>query len=104
MPRFENSPHIRGEHGEGQVRRYVHQPITLEHFGIHASIQANGKIIITGPPKRIGDGDEVEYDEIEIPASLVFKLAMFLKSTRSVEYVTVKPSEPLPPTTKDSKE
>ena len=69
---------------ENKIRRYTHTPLAIEHYGITASIQANGRIIIT---KHVSSSDEV--DEVEIPASLVFKLASLLKATRKVEYVNV---------------
>ena len=79
---FKNSPHIDGE--QGTIKRYVHQPLTNDHYGIHFSIQENGKIIIRGVPDKEG-----VYDEVEIPASLVFKLATLLKATRTVTFVDV---------------
>lgn len=85
---FQNTPQLKNQEGNSTVKRYVHQPLTVEHFGIHAKIQENGKIVITGPPVKTNDG-EVEFDEVEIPASLVFKLATLLKATRSVKFVAV---------------
>jgi hypothetical protein len=86
---FRNSPALKDENNAGKVKRYVHQPLTIEHYGIHATIKANGKVVISGTPVATGKGDEVEYDEVEIPASLIFKLATLLKATRNIEYVNV---------------
>lgn len=89
MPQqFSNNPELVGENNDGKIKRYVHQPLTVEHYGIHAKIQENGKILITGVPVKTQSG-EFEYDEVEIPASLVFKLATLLKATRSVQFVNV---------------
>ena len=66
-----------------EIKRYVHQPLTIDHYGIRAMIKENGHVIITT------NVNGEEYDEVEIPASLVFKLANALKMTRSVEQVQV---------------
>ena len=87
MAQFTNNPSLRNQQGEGTIKRYVHQAITIDHNGIKAAIQTNGKIIITGRPTR--NGDEMEYDEVEIPASLVFKLGSLLRATREVKYVAI---------------
>ena len=71
-----------------QIKRYVHQPLTIDHYGIHASIRENGRVIITGIPDKDG-----EYDEVDIPASLVLKLAGLLKMTRSVKFVNIENKE-----------
>lgn len=70
--------------GNNLIRRYVHQPLTIDHFDVHCQIQTNGKIKLTKPVK----GSD-EYDEIEVSASLIFKLAGLLKATRKVEHVAV---------------
>jgi hypothetical protein len=87
--RFNNSPRFNNEGGEQKVKRYVHSPLTVEHNGIQASIKANGKVVISGEPRHVQDSDEMEYDEIEIPASLIFKLANLLRDTRQVKYVNL---------------
>jgi hypothetical protein len=84
---FKNSPSMTGENNENKIRRYVHQPLTVEHYGIHAKIMENGRVLITGSPVKAEDGS-LEYDEVEIPASLVFKLATLLKATRTIKYVS----------------
>ena len=92
MTQFRNTPALTNQQGIGQKKVYSHQPITLEHFGIQAAICENGTVRIRSAPTPVsGSKDEVEYDEVTIPASLVFKLAMFLKETRKIEYVDSAP-------------
>lgn len=86
---FHNNPTMKDENNEGKVKRYVHQPLVIEHYGIHAKIQENGRVLITSVSSPIGSEGEVEYDEVEIPASLVFKLATLLKATRTIKYVSM---------------
>lgn len=75
---FRNNPNF----PDGPERiEWVHQPLVGDHYGIHYSIQANGKVIISSGGTSL-EGGEVEYDEIEVPASLIFKLVMLLKATR----------------------
>lgn len=77
------------EQGEdGTIRRFVHTPMDIEHYGIECSIQKDGKIRLSKAAGEAADGS-VEYDEIEIPASLVFKLKDLLNATRRVEYVKI---------------
>jgi len=83
---FSNRPSLHNESGEPTIKRYVHSPLTVEHNGINATITENGRVILSEVSKVVGD--EVEYDELEIPASLIFKLAGLLKATRKVKYVT----------------
>jgi hypothetical protein len=96
MSTFRNSPELQSDNKEGMVKRYVHQPLTVDHYGIHAKIQENGKVVITGLPDKTG-----EYDEVEIPASLVFKLATLLKATRTIKFVSMTEAKSLPEVTKD---
>ena len=86
---FRNSPELKDEHGSNTIKRYVHQQLTIEHYGLHAKIQENGKVIIQGLPQKIEGSDEVEYDEIEVPAAFVFKLAGLLKATRSIQFISI---------------
>ena len=88
MDKFQNRPALRNDSGEGQIRRYVHSPLTIEHNGINASITKSGRVVLSKVDEKASTGDVIEYDEIEIPASLVFKLASLLKATRKVEYVS----------------
>jgi len=81
---FKNSPRIVTIGGKRMMEKYTHQPLTFDHFDTHCQIQANGRIKLTKPV--LGSD---EYDEIEVPASLIFKLMGLLKDTRSVEFVEV---------------
>lgn len=78
---------MRNDDGEQKIKRYVHSPLTVEHNGINASITENGKVILAKVVRQVGE--DVEYEEIEIPASLVFKLASLLKATRKVKYLSI---------------
>ena len=90
MPRMFNAPKFRNDDGEHKIKRYVHSPLTIEHNGFKASIKSNGRITISGSARPIeGSPDEVEWDEIEIPASLIFKIGGLLKATRQVKYMTL---------------
>ncbi len=84
-----NNPNIRDGAGNNKIRRYAHQPIAIDHFDTHCQIQPNGKVKLTRPVK----GSE-EYDEIEVSASLILRLARLLKDTRSVEFVSVTEVKP----------
>jgi hypothetical protein len=84
---FRNNPNFSNSEA-GMVKRYSHQPLTIEHYGIHAKIQENGKVLISSAGVKGIDG-VIEYDEVEIPASLVFKLANLLKDTRIVRFVKI---------------
>ncbi|MBI3334552.1 hypothetical protein HYZ97_03635 [Candidatus Pacearchaeota archaeon] len=97
MP-FRNTPELKDENNEGKVKRYVHQPLTIDHYGIHASIKENGKVLISsaGTPVAGSKDGEYEYDEVEVPASLIFKLATLLKATRTVKFVTMSEAASLP--------
>ena len=78
---FKNNPGLTDE--SGRSGRWSHQPLTINHLGIQASIKEDGKIVIRSVPVNVAGSDEVEYEEVTIPASLVFKLAGYLKDTRS---------------------
>jgi hypothetical protein len=93
---FRNSPELKDESNEGKVKRYVHQPLTIEHYGIHAKIQENGKVVISSAAIPVHGTSEVEYDEVEVPASLIFKLATLLKATRTIKFVSVTEARELP--------
>lgn len=67
-----------------KIKRWIHSPLTVEHNGINASIKEDGKVVLN----KSVEGTE-EFDEIEVPASLIFKLAQLLKATRKVKYVNV---------------
>ena len=91
---FHNNPEYRDEHGVLRTKKYSHQEITIDHFGMQASIKENGKVIIRSVPKAIPGTDEVEYDEVSVPAGLIFKLAMYLKDTRKETFEPVVESKP----------
>jgi hypothetical protein len=86
MP-YKNSPHMTDENNEGKVKRYVHQPLTFDHYGIRCTIKENGRIVITGLPVKASNG-EMEYDEVDVPASLIFQLVTMLRATRTTQYVS----------------
>lgn len=102
MPGFRNQPTLRNDNGEQKIKRYVHSRLTVEHNGVNATIKENGRVVLSAVAKV--SGEEVEYDEIEIPASLVFKLASLLKATRKIEYVAVSKIKPGEETTADELE
>lgn len=85
-----NTPSLRDENNTNQMKRYVHQPLNFDHYGIHGKILENGHVRIAwvDPVEKKADPD-YEYDEVEVPASLIFKLATLLKVTRQVVYVPV---------------
>jgi hypothetical protein len=94
---FRNTPSLTDSNKEGMVKRYVHQPLTIEHYGVHAKIQENGRVLISSAGTLVaGSKDEYEYDEVEIPASLVFKLATLLKATRTIKFVSVAEAASMP--------
>lgn len=91
---FRNNPSINTASGasaanDGKIRRYVHSPLTVEHNGINASIKENGRVVLShvvGSNKETG---EIEYDEVEVPASLIFKMSTLLRATRKLVYVSI---------------
>ncbi len=85
----------------GKIKRYVHQPLTIEHYGIQASIKPAGRVILRAVDKVASTKEEIVYDEIDIPASLVFKLASLLKATRNVEYISTNPNSQESPAQKE---
>lgn len=70
------------EFEDQRIKRFVHSPLSVEHNGIKADIKENGKIDLSSMSSK-------DSPKLEIPASLVFKLAQLLKATRKVKYVTV---------------
>jgi len=68
-----------------KIRRFVHSKTNGEHQGINFDIQEDGKIILKSE-HQLPDLS-YEYDEVIIPASLVFKLATMLEATRKVHWV-----------------
>lgn len=98
---FRNSPELKDENNEGKVKRYVHQPLTIEHYGTHAKIMENGRVLISSVGVQIAGSDDYEYDEVEIPASLIFKLVTLLKATRTIKFVSVAEAAKLPAVEKE---
>ena len=95
---FQNNPGLKDENNEGKVKRYVHQVLTGDHYGIHFKIQANGRVQIIATTMEAG---ELVSDEIELPASLIFKLATLLKATREIKFVNVSEAKDLPASDKE---
>lgn len=93
---FRNGPEMKDENNEGKVKRYVHQPLTTEHYGIQTQITENGKVIISSSGTKVAGSDDIEFDQVTIPASLVFKLATLLKATRTIKYVTLAEAAAMP--------
>ena len=91
---FQNNPTLRDENEQNRVKRYVHQPLAVEHYGIHANIMENGKVLIKSTPEKNPEDGQMEWDEVVVPASLIFKLATLLKATRTIKFVAVTESEP----------
>jgi len=79
--------------GQEIKKVYRHQPLTFDHYGIQCSIKENGKITLTTGVKVDKDGVE-DWDEITIPASLVFKLVTAIQMTRKIEHVPVTEVKP----------
>ena len=88
---FKNQPAMTNN-VESVIKRYSHQNLTLEHNGIHVKIQETGKVTISSKAEQNIEG-EMEWDEVEVPASLIFKIARILQDTRRVDYVKVSNSE-----------
>ena len=82
---FHNSPSVRDENN--RKGRWVHQPLTIDHYGMQISIKEDGKVVIRSKPTPIdGSKDEVEYEEVTVPASLIFKATAALNMTRHFEF------------------
>jgi hypothetical protein len=86
---FHNNPDLRNEQGQEVKKVFRHQPLTFDHYGIQCSIKENGKITLRSVPTPVAGTNEVEYDEVTIPASLVFKLVQAIQMTRKIEHVAV---------------
>ena len=61
-------------------KRFVHTKTSGEHQGIEFAISEDGKITLTHQHNE-------EYDEVVVPASLIFKLATILNATRKVHWI-----------------
>lgn len=70
---------------EGTIKRYSHQEVEIEHNEeIKAKITVSGRVIITKP---VPGTDEI--DEIDIPASLIFRIGSLLRNTRKISYLAI---------------
>ncbi len=70
---------------EGKRKKFSHSPFEFEHKGkVSGSCSRDGKITIRQ------DGDDGEYDEVIVSASLIYKLVTLLENTRSFEWVDAK--------------
>lgn len=101
MSKFMNVPTLKNEDGNQTIKRYKHSEITINHNGTNAKINQNGTVTFNRVVKVDREKNEVEYDEITLPASLIFKVAGLLKATRTVEYLEVKPVQSEPATQED---
>lgn len=88
MNQFANNPNLKNVSGEQTIKRYVHQPFTIEHHGINASISEHGKITISQVKKS--DGENVELATMEFSASFVYKLQNLVEMTRKIVYLPLK--------------
>lgn len=66
---------------EGKMRRYVHSPFTLNEKETEIKVSEDGKVTI------IQNHADDTFEEITIPASLIFKIGNMLKNTRKVHIV-----------------
>lgn len=84
---FQNRAQMKDSKGNSQIRRWRHQELHIDHYDIHVHIYGgdkSGKVKFTRPVR----GSD-EYDEIELPVSLLYKVSDLLKLTRSSDYVSV---------------
>lgn len=90
MNNFRNAPRV-DKNAEGKIPRWIHQPLSIDHYGTHFTIHENGKVTISAVSKdqtESTDG-EIMTDEIEVSASLIFKIARLLQDTRKQVFVDV---------------
>lgn len=66
---------------EDKTRRFVHDPFNLQMEKLEIKCDKDGRVTLTE------NHDDDEYDEINVPASLIFKIAMMLEMTRSLVYI-----------------
>ncbi len=69
---------------ESKERRFVHDPFNLSTDKIDIKCDKDGRVTLTE------NHEEDTYDEINVPASLIFKIAMMLEMTRSLVYLDKK--------------
>lgn len=90
-----NNPKLTDSQGNQTIKRYKHQRLTIDHFGTKATIHENGRVtIVTSSPDADSKDGGLVIDEVNIPASLVFKIAGLLKNTREVEFIKVEEVKP----------
>jgi hypothetical protein len=58
--------------------RFIHDPITFTYPEGKVTIKENGRVCIQ---RDVSDKD---YDEVEVPASLILKIGRMLRDTRKV--------------------
>ena len=74
----------RNYENEDKTRRFVHDPFTLTQDKIKVSCDSDGKVTL------IEDHEDDTFDQMTVPASLIFKIAMMLEMTRSIKYIDKK--------------
>lgn len=79
-----NTPKFQGNDFSAERPHYVHSAITIEHWGTQIAIAENGNVTLTKVVKKHSSDSEIEYDEIEVTAGVIFKAAQFLKATRRI--------------------
>lgn len=87
---FNNRPHmlLPGQPGNTTIR-WTHQPLSLEHYGYHFQIHENGRVTIIGAPEKDVDTGEMVSDEIDVPASLIYKINRYLMDTRKANFIPI---------------
>lgn len=87
---FNNRPHMQlpGQPPNTTVR-WTHQPLSLEHNGFHFSIHENGRVTIVGSPVKDEESGEMVSDEIDVPASLIYKISRYLQDTRKANFIPI---------------
>lgn len=74
------------EYDPNKEVRYIHSPFSVTQVDtetelVVASVDKDGKVTITQTDKTTQ-----EYDEVNISAAMIFKLANMLRDTRKVRY------------------
>lgn len=101
--KFRNNPTMSDAAGNRTIREYEHQELTINFHGSQCSIHKNGRVTITTSTLD-KENDEVVVDEVNVPASLIFKLAGLLKDTRTVKYIAVTETEKTEPLTEKAEQ
>lgn len=83
-PRFEGTNKVQNQHNIQQNRPFwKHQPITITQHNTTFSISEAGKVTISVSSPDPKDENGVIVDEVTISAGLIFKIAGYLKDTRT---------------------